>query len=84
MNLCLGAQVWPFRAVLGPISRPEQPHSSPEHTRGINQSLRTLRQLGGFVWRPGARFSPDISQSLRGIGMAPVALFAQSQWSHAE
>ena len=58
MNLCLGSQVWPGRAVLVPISGPEQPHSSPEDTRGVNQSLRALRQLGGLVRRPAAQFSP--------------------------
>ena len=73
MSLCLGSQVWPCRAVLVPISRTEQPHSSPEDTRGVNQSLRTLRQLGALF---GARVRDsrrEISQSLRGIGIASVA-----------
>ena len=60
MSLCLGSQVWSVRAVLVPITGPEQSHSSPEGTRGVNQSLRVLIQLGGRVWRPGARIRAPI------------------------
>jgi hypothetical protein len=50
MSLCLGSQVWPGRAVLVPIPGPEQPHSSSEDTRGVDQSLRALTRLGGLLW----------------------------------
>jgi hypothetical protein len=52
MSLCLGSQAWPERAVLVPILLPEQPHSSPEGARGINQSLHALARLGGLLWHP--------------------------------
>ena len=84
MSLCLGSQVWPGRAVLVPISVPEQPHSPPEDTYGVDQSLRALIGLDGIFGAQFRHFAPEISQSLRGTGIASVAFFAQSQWSHAE
>jgi hypothetical protein len=78
MSLCLGSQAWPGRAVLVPIPGPEQPHSSPEDTRGVDQSLHALAQLGGLIWCPAcAILAPKISQSLRSTGIAPVAFFVQ-------
>jgi CheY-like chemotaxis protein len=78
MSLCRGSQAWPARAVLVPIPGPEQPHSSPEDTRGLDQSLHALAQLGGLIWCPTCSIlAPEISQSLRSTGIAPVAFFAQ-------
>ena len=58
MSLCLGSQPRPGRAILVPIPGPEQPHSSPEDTRGVDQSLHALAQLGGFLAAQPAQFSP--------------------------
>src|SRR6266567_3032783 len=40
MGLCPGSQVWARACNLVPIPGPEQPHSSPEDTRGVDGSLR--------------------------------------------
>ena len=45
--------------------------------------MRTT-QLSGSVRAQRAQFSPDISQSLRGTGIAPVALLTQIKPTHAE
>jgi hypothetical protein len=41
-------------------------------------------QLSGSVRAQRAQFSPDISQSLRGTGIAPVTLLTQIKPIHAE
>ena len=81
MSLCLGAQVCvAVAAVLVPITGPEQPHSSQEGTRGVNQSLHATKTARRPRLAPGcANSRPDISQSLRGIGIASAAFFTQSQ-----
>ena len=58
MSLCLGSQVWPGRAVLAPIPGPEQPHSCQRTTRGLDQSLPALTQLGGLLSGLACTFSP--------------------------
>jgi hypothetical protein len=45
--------------------------------------MRTT-QLSGSVRAQRAQFSPDISQSLRGTGIAPVTLLTQIKPIHAE
>ncbi len=57
MSLCLGSQAWLGLCNLVPIPGPEQPHSSPEDTRGTDQSLHALAQLGGLIWVPSLRNS---------------------------
>src|SRR6266699_671589 len=53
MGLCPGSQVWARACNLVSIPEPEQPHSSPEDTRGVDGSLRApLTQLGGLLWYP--------------------------------
>jgi len=58
MSLCIGSQVWPGHAVLVPIREPEQSLSSPEHTRGIDESLLAQTQLCGLSGAHPAQVSP--------------------------
>src|SRR5262249_29848034 len=76
MNLCLGSQVWPRRAVVVPISGPEQP---PFLSRGHAASIKVYTNRWWFDGIFGAQlrhFAPEISQSLRGTGIASGAFFA--------
>src|SRR5262245_7989964 len=59
------------------------PHGS-EETRGVGQSLCAPTQLSGSFRAQPAQSPPGISQSLRGTGIAPVALLAQIKPIHAE
>ena len=58
MSLCIGSQVWPGHAVLVPIREPEQSLSSPEHTRGIDESLLAQTQRCGLSGAGLAQVSP--------------------------
>src|SRR5262249_19766361 len=58
MSLCIGSQVWPGHAVLVPIRESEQSLSSPEHTRGIDESLLAQTQRCGLSGARPAQVSP--------------------------
>ncbi len=62
MGLCPGSQVWARACNLVPIPEPEQPHSSPEDTRGVDGSLRATDTARRPPLVPSLRNSrPEIS-----------------------
>jgi CheY-like chemotaxis protein len=83
MSFCPGSHAAAsYRLV--PIREPEQPDSSPEDARGIDQGLRARTSLGGSLRLPGLRNSRrEVSQSLQCDGIALGAFSAQISWSHA-
>jgi hypothetical protein len=70
MSFCPGSHAaGSYRLV--PIREPEQPDSSPEDARGIDQGLRARTSLGGSLRLPGLRNSRrEVSQSLQRDGIA--------------
>src|SRR4051794_40400649 len=79
MSLRLGSQVWPDRGVLVPIPGPEQPISSQEDTRGVDQSLRAPTQRDGLLWSLACAFSPRDKPKFTGGRRCPGGILAQIQ-----
>jgi hypothetical protein len=77
MSLCLGSQVWPGRAVLVPIPVPEQPHSPPADTHGVDQKFTRIDSARRHFWRAVQAFRAGDKPKFTGHRHCTGTLFAQ-------